>query len=727
MKILHIKILKRLLLYIFPNINSKSFFRPYVSWLFKSIQHNGLIHTIKYYKQIRLHCTRYICGQPLLTNTMSIGLTKDGWPKKLLFLKSFVDSNTNLKFVFTILNFSRSWILSNSEWNKIEPNYNSITDLPNGNFKIPSGFINKFVKKHSLKRNLPSFSKDLVYLSTKAGPDGPATLTSYNNLLNYSYEEMQSILNLTDEKGSDFFCSSYKYAWDNNLVSIKSNSNGKLSFIKDPEAKLRIIAISDYFTQLYLKPIHNICLKILKYDFKLCDRTFTQDPLHKWIDNEHSFWSLDLSSATDRFPIDLQRRLLVRIFDEKFAHSWHYILSNRKFMAPNGKLLKYSTGQPMGTYSSWAVFTLTHHLLVHYCAYINGIDNFDQYILLGDDIVIKNDIVAKSYIKILTSMGVEVSLNKTHMSLNTYEFAKRWIRPFTKEELTGLPLKGIITNFKNPFIVFLILYDYFKIKGNLYLSSFSLVELLNRLYFKFPFTIYNKRLKKDSLTFLNISKNKLKMVKALSLSLDIDFGYYNYDKLRSLFCILVTNEQYQIPGEGVALLEYKRILSQGMAGIVGKINNSVINNPDLLLSKFDVEDKNLLNNHPMFIAIYNTIKQSWNTVQSWDLSDSVTLHNAAKEIQDLNIESIFNKDRNKVLSLVTIGSIVRNGFSLLNKTTEIYYGSSTTESTFTAPNDLIKSLQINFSNDVLESVMKNEWKMAPTAESYISAWENFKL
>jgi hypothetical protein len=57
---------------------------------------------------------------------------------------------------------------------------------------------------------------------------------------------------------------------------------------------------------------------------------------------------------------------------------------------------------------------------------------------------------------------------------------------------------------------------------------------------------------------------------------------------------------------------------------------------------------------------------------------------------------------------MTIGSIVRNGFSLLNKTTEIYYGSSTTESTFTAPNDLIKSLQINFSNDVLESVMKNE-------------------
>jgi len=52
--------------------------------------------------------------------------------------------------------------------------------------------------------------------------------------------------------------------------------------------------------------------------------------------------------------------------------------------------------------------------------------------------------------------------------------------------------------------------------------------------------------------------------------------------------------------------------------------------------------------------------------------------------------------------------MVRDGFNLLNKTHEIYYGSSTTESTFTAPNDLIKSIQINFSNDVLEEIMNNK-------------------
>jgi len=56
-------------------------------------------------------------------------------------------------------------------------------------------------------------------------------------------------------------------------------SSGRLSIVKDPECKMRIIAISDYFTQFTLKPIHVNFMNLLR---KLpCDRTFTQDPFHK--------------------------------------------------------------------------------------------------------------------------------------------------------------------------------------------------------------------------------------------------------------------------------------------------------------------------------------------------------------------------------------------------------------------------------------------------------------
>jgi len=45
--------------------------------------------------------------------------------------------------------------------------------------------------------------------------------------------------------------------------------------------------------------------------------------------------------------------------------------------------------------------------------------------ILGDDIVIKNNKIARTYIKVMNSLGVEISVHKTHVSKNTYEFAKR--------------------------------------------------------------------------------------------------------------------------------------------------------------------------------------------------------------------------------------------------------------------------------------------------------------
>lgn len=36
---------------------------------------------------------------------------------------------------------------------------------------------------------------------------------------------------------------------------------------------------------------------------------------------------------------------------------------NREF-SYGDKVVKYSVGQPMGAYSSWAVFALSHHLVV---------------------------------------------------------------------------------------------------------------------------------------------------------------------------------------------------------------------------------------------------------------------------------------------------------------------------------------------------------------------------
>jgi len=69
------------------------------------------------------------------------------------------------------------------------------------------------------------------------------------------------------------------------------------------------------------------------------------------------------------------------------------LLTERNF-SYEGKDYRYSVGQPMGAYSSWAAFTLTHHLVVQFCSYKKGKFPFNNYIILGDDIVIKDNKVA---------------------------------------------------------------------------------------------------------------------------------------------------------------------------------------------------------------------------------------------------------------------------------------------------------------------------------------------
>lgn len=70
--------------------------------------------------------------------------------------------------------------------------------------------------------------------------------------------------------------------------------------------------------------------------------------------------------------------------------------------------------------------------------------DFHNYIILGDDIVIHNDSVAKYYIKLMGLLGVELSMSKTHTSVTHWEFAKRWI--CKGKEVSGIPISGISDN-----------------------------------------------------------------------------------------------------------------------------------------------------------------------------------------------------------------------------------------------------------------------------------------
>lgn len=91
--------------------------------------------------------------------------------------------------------------------------------------------------------------------------------------------------------------------------------------------------------------------------------------------------------------------------------------------------LRYSVGQPMGAYSSWAMLAVTHHYLVQIAAQSAGRSRpgvwFSNYELLGDDIIIFDELVANSYLSLMEEIGVPINLSKSVIARTLVtEFAK---------------------------------------------------------------------------------------------------------------------------------------------------------------------------------------------------------------------------------------------------------------------------------------------------------------
>lgn len=407
----------------------------------------GFLHAIKHIKQMRLHITRYICGKPLLTNDVYVSLDKTGWPTRLSHLKPLTKSIIGLRALMTIMTFTKSWTPKSKERKRMSPDYSSIDkeSIVSSPYTIPIWFIKEFVSVHKMQLKEPLYTDRDHYISTKMSPNGPSTISSI-----WSWQSLEP---KTIESIKFFLAGQWNYFtdWWEKLKDlpvkgkIKLGLSGKLAIREDPEGKLRVIAMVDYHSQFVLRRLHKELFSLLK--LLPCDRTTTQDPFHKWEDNREYFYSLDLSNATDRFPIDLQGKLLSVIYNNRlYADHWKQLLVSRAYYDPQGNKHFYSVGQPMGAYSSWVMFTLTHHLVVSWAAHLSGYDpfTFDQYIILGDDIVIKNQRIAQRYTNIITKLGVSISKQKTHVSKDTYEFAKRWIKGGI--EITGIPLRGILSN-----------------------------------------------------------------------------------------------------------------------------------------------------------------------------------------------------------------------------------------------------------------------------------------
>ncbi|UBZ25880.1 RNA-dependent RNA polymerase [Fusarium mangiferae mitovirus 1] len=200
---------------------------------------------------------------------------------------------------------------------------------------------------------------------------------------------------------------------------------GRLSVVYNVAGKARVIAITNWWIQAAFKPLHDSLFSILKNIEQ--DGTFNQDRpldilLSKDLDSKiHSF---DLSAATDRLPMEIQRDILNIIYSDNVGVLWYNILKyvNWKY---EDSYYSYAVGQPMGAYSSWAMLAVTHHVITRLASLNVNLSNFSDYAVLGDDFVIRNDAVADQYLDIMKYLGVDINLDKSVISNRFAEFAKR--------------------------------------------------------------------------------------------------------------------------------------------------------------------------------------------------------------------------------------------------------------------------------------------------------------
>lgn len=119
---------------------------------------------------------------------------------------------------------------------------------------------------------------------------------------------------------------------DNNYI------HSKIAILAESGGKTRTIAIGDYWTQALLKPLHNSlmkCLRRMETD-GTWDQDFQSERIRKLATSESI--SYDLTSATDRFPVEIQRLLISRLFGENLSLAWKGLMTDREFTYKNEKV-----------------------------------------------------------------------------------------------------------------------------------------------------------------------------------------------------------------------------------------------------------------------------------------------------------------------------------------------------------------------------------------------------
>lgn len=205
---------------------------------------------------------------------------------------------------------------------------------------------------------------------------------------------------------------------------------GRIAALEEARGKRRLIGITDWWTQVLLRPLHDDIYKFLANVPQ--DGTNDQSkPIIALLKSlgvkctvktgGKRLQSMDLSAATDRLPVVLQEQILNILGFE--GTLWKGVLDREWDL--KGETVRYSVGQPMGAYSSFACLALTHHVIVRVASIQAGVNPKKLlYAVLGDDGALAHEKVAKYYRDIFLQLGMKINPIKGFDG-TVLEFAKQ--------------------------------------------------------------------------------------------------------------------------------------------------------------------------------------------------------------------------------------------------------------------------------------------------------------
>jgi len=203
---------------------------------------------------------------------------------------------------------------------------------------------------------------------------------------------------------------------------------GNIAFIQEPGGKLRSVASPYRLFQMVLKPLGDKLYQIARIMPWDCthDQSAAFEPISNALEKGIKVYSVDLSSATDYFPLEIQVaciRSLLFLEDSDYINLW-VDLSRGFWKLPNGETIRWNRGQPLGMFPSFAAFTISHGLLLK--SLLKRKWNGEFYVV-GDDVVILDDQLATDYMRTLDEIGCPYSADKTLQSEKIAEFAGKII------------------------------------------------------------------------------------------------------------------------------------------------------------------------------------------------------------------------------------------------------------------------------------------------------------